>query len=124
MSFYIDLQNCFNKQIKRHCTFLLYYFNVLTSHIKDNNSPYHCIISLRPSRYNTWLYVPRIAFLSTCASWVSIHAVLNPSSCKIVLIVWRNPCSVIELYIPNQLFFFLGKRWIDTLSQLFLGFIA
>lgn len=31
---------------------------------------------------------------------------------------------IIELHIPNQLFLFLGKRWIDTLGQLFLSFIA
>ena len=53
--------------------------------------------------YNAWLYVPRIAFLSTCASWVSIHAVLNPSSCKIVLIVWRKPCPVAFPVYPIRL---------------------
>lgn len=31
---------------------------------------------------------------------------------------------VVELHIANQLFFFLGKRWIDPLSQLFLGVIT
>jgi hypothetical protein len=32
--------------------------------------------------------------------------------------------SIVKLHIANQLFFFLGKRWIDTLSQLFLGVVT